>query len=147
MITIYLAGKLAYRMRHVLLMILVAGFVAVILNPMMRDAADGHGWIGQLVRRFQKSSLAPRHRLRRSQITLPIPCRRACFRDSWRGYYTGRLIPIGLGNIARDGIVFADEKLADELFQVEIHVGRKPRESERGGSHEQDHRHQGRDSG
>jgi len=100
---IYLAGKLAYRMRDVLLMILVAGFVAVILNPMVnsvqrrvrrrgwavtivigwatlvfiglavlfghplvngvthlsarlpsyvQDAADGHGWIGQLMRRF-----------------------------------------------------------------------------------------------
>jgi predicted PurR-regulated permease PerM len=100
---IYLAGKLAYRMRDVLLRILVAGFVAVILNPMVnsvqrrvrrrgwavtivigwatlvfiglavlfghplvngvthlsgrlpsyvQDAADGHGWIGQLVRHF-----------------------------------------------------------------------------------------------
>ena len=103
MVAIYLAGKLAYRMRDVLLMILVAGFVAVILNPMVnsvqrrvrrrgwavtivigwatlvfiglavlfghplfngvthlsarlpsyvQDAADGHGWIGQLVRHF-----------------------------------------------------------------------------------------------
>jgi predicted PurR-regulated permease PerM len=102
-VAIYLAGKLAYRMRDVLLMILVAGFIAVILNPMVnyaqrrvrrrgwavaivlswavlvfvglavlfgspllngvthlstrlpgyvRDAADGHGWIGQLVHRF-----------------------------------------------------------------------------------------------
>ena len=34
-VAIYLAGKLAYRMRDVLLMILVAGFVAVILNPMV----------------------------------------------------------------------------------------------------------------
>jgi predicted PurR-regulated permease PerM len=102
-VAIYLAGKLAYRMRDVLLMILVAGFIAVILNPMvnsvqrrvrrrglavavvigwatlvfiglavmfgypllngvthlsarlptyLRDAADGHGWIGHLVRRF-----------------------------------------------------------------------------------------------
>jgi predicted PurR-regulated permease PerM len=102
-VAIYLAGKLAYRMRDVLLMILVAGFIAVILNPMVlyvqrhvrrrgwavavvigwatlvfiglaflfghpllnglthlaaglptyaRDAADGQGWIGQLVRRF-----------------------------------------------------------------------------------------------
>ena len=102
-VAIYLAGKLAYRMRDVLLMILVAGFVAVILNPMVnsvqrrvprrgwavtivigwatlvfiglavlfghplvngvthlssrlpsyvQDAADGHGWIGQLVRHF-----------------------------------------------------------------------------------------------
>jgi predicted PurR-regulated permease PerM len=102
-VAIYLAGKLAYRMRDVLLMILVAGFIALILNPMVnyvqrrvrrrgwavavvlswavlvfvglaflfgspllnsvihlsaglpgyvRDAADGHGWIGQLVRRF-----------------------------------------------------------------------------------------------
>ena len=102
-VAIYLAGKLAYRMRDILLMILVAGFVAVILNPMVgyvqrrvrrrgwavtvvigwavlvfiglavlfgypllnglthlsarlpsyvQDAADGHGWVGQLVRRF-----------------------------------------------------------------------------------------------
>jgi predicted PurR-regulated permease PerM len=102
-VAIYLAGKLAYRMRDVLLMILVAGFVAVILNPMVssvqrrvhrrgwavtivigwatlvfiglavlfghplvngvthlsarlpsyvQDAADGHGWVGQLVRHF-----------------------------------------------------------------------------------------------
>jgi hypothetical protein len=34
-VAIYLAGKLAYRMRDVLLMILVAGFVAAILNPMV----------------------------------------------------------------------------------------------------------------
>src|SRR6266567_7086130 len=34
-VAIYLAGKLAYRMRDVLLMILVAGFIAVILNPMV----------------------------------------------------------------------------------------------------------------
>jgi predicted PurR-regulated permease PerM len=102
-VVIYLAGKLAYRMRDVLLMILVAGFIALILNPMVlyvqrhvrrrgwavavvigwatvvfiglaylfghpllngvthlsarlptyvRDAADGQGWVGQLVRRF-----------------------------------------------------------------------------------------------
>ena len=102
-VAIYLAGKLAYRMRDVLLMILVAGFVSVILNPMVgsvqrrvrrrgwavtivigwatlvfiglavlfgrpllnggthlaaqlpayvRDAEDGHGWIGQLARHF-----------------------------------------------------------------------------------------------
>jgi predicted PurR-regulated permease PerM len=103
LVAIYLGGKLAYRMRDVLLMIGVAGFVAVILNPMVgyvqryvrrrgwavavvigwatlvfiglallfgypllngvthlaaglpgyvRDAADGRGWVGQLVRRF-----------------------------------------------------------------------------------------------
>jgi predicted PurR-regulated permease PerM len=102
-VAIYLAGKLAYRMRDVLLMILIAGFVALILNPMVvyvqrgvrrrglavafvigwatvvfiglailfgdpllnglthlsrhlpayaQDAADGHGWVGHLVRRF-----------------------------------------------------------------------------------------------
>jgi predicted PurR-regulated permease PerM len=34
-VAIYLAGKLAYRMRDVLLMILVAAFVAAILNPMV----------------------------------------------------------------------------------------------------------------
>ena len=102
-VAIYLAGKLAYRMRDILLMILVAGFAAVILNPMVvyvqrrvrrrgwavtvvigwavlvfiglavlfgypllngvthlsarlpsyvQDAADGHGWVGQFVRRF-----------------------------------------------------------------------------------------------
>src|SRR6266702_1371559 len=31
----YLAGKLAYRLRDVILMILVAGFLAVILNPLV----------------------------------------------------------------------------------------------------------------
>src|SRR5580693_3556936 len=102
-VAIYLAGKLAYRMRDVLLMILVAGFIAAILNPMVvyvqrhvrrrgwavavvlgwatlvfiglailfgypllngvthlaaglpgyvQDAADGQGWVGQLVRRL-----------------------------------------------------------------------------------------------
>jgi predicted PurR-regulated permease PerM len=102
-VAIYLAGKLAYRMRDILLMIGVAGFIAVILNPMVvyvqrrvrrrgwavavvigwatlvfiglavlfgypllngvthlsarlpayaRDAADGQGGIGHLVRRF-----------------------------------------------------------------------------------------------
>ena len=102
-VAIYLTGKVAYRMRDVLLMILVGGFLAVILNPMVgyvqrrvrsrgaavaivvgwallvfiglvilfgypllnglthlsrelpslvRDAAAGHGWIGQLARRL-----------------------------------------------------------------------------------------------
>ena len=102
-VAIYLAGKLAYRMRDVLLMIAVAGFIALILNPivvgtqryvrrrgaavaivlglatcafialaflfgsplvsgldhlshrlpvLVRDASAGHGWVGQLVRRF-----------------------------------------------------------------------------------------------
>ena len=102
-VVIYLAGKLAYRMLDVLLMIAVAVFLAVILNPLVgyaqrrvkrrgwavtivivwatlvfiglavlfgypllngvthlagelpsytRDAADGHGWVGQLVRRL-----------------------------------------------------------------------------------------------
>jgi predicted PurR-regulated permease PerM len=32
----YLAGKLIYRLRDVLLIIAVAGFVAVILNPLVR---------------------------------------------------------------------------------------------------------------
>src|SRR6266404_1469458 len=31
----YLAGKLAYRLRDVILLILVAGFLAVILNPLV----------------------------------------------------------------------------------------------------------------
>src|SRR5258707_13129930 len=31
----YLAGKLAYRIRDVLLMLLVAGFIALILNPLV----------------------------------------------------------------------------------------------------------------
>jgi predicted PurR-regulated permease PerM len=99
----YLAAKLAYRLRDVLLLIVVAGFIALILNPFVvfvqrrvrrrgpavavvtiwailvfaglaiafgyplanglthlshrlpeyvRDAAQGHGWIGHLVRRF-----------------------------------------------------------------------------------------------
>jgi len=102
-VVIYLAGKVAYRMLDVLLMIAVAGFITLILNPMVgyvqhgvrrrgwavaivigwaivvfiglaflfgypllnglthlagrlpsyvRDAADGHGWIGRLTKRF-----------------------------------------------------------------------------------------------
>ena len=102
-VVIYLAGKIAYRMLDVLLMIAVAGFLSVILNPLVayvqrrvkrrgwavtiviiwaalvfiglavlfgypllngvthlarelpsytRDAADGHGWVGQLIRRL-----------------------------------------------------------------------------------------------
>jgi predicted PurR-regulated permease PerM len=102
-VAIYLVGKLAYQMRDVLLMIGVAGFLALILNPMVvavqryvrrrgwavaivlgwasvvfvalaflfghplvnglthlaqqlptivRDAAAGRGWVGQLARRF-----------------------------------------------------------------------------------------------
>ena len=102
-VAIYLAGKIAFRMRDILLMILVAAFIALILNPMVvyvqrrirrrgwavavvigwatlvfiglailfgypllngvthlstqlpslvQDAADGHGAIGQIVRRF-----------------------------------------------------------------------------------------------
>jgi predicted PurR-regulated permease PerM len=102
-VAIYLAGKIAYRMLDILLMIAVAGFLSVILNPLvtyaqrlvrrrgwavaiviiwaalvftglavlfgypllngvthlagrlpsyMRDAADGHGWVGQLIRRL-----------------------------------------------------------------------------------------------
>jgi predicted PurR-regulated permease PerM len=102
-VAIYLTGKVAYRMLDILLMIAVAAFLAVILNPMvgyvqrrvrrrgsavaiviiwatlvfiglavlfgypllnglthlagrlpsyMRDAADGHGWVGALVRRL-----------------------------------------------------------------------------------------------
>ena len=103
-VVIYLAGKIAYRMLDVLLMIAVAGFLSVILNPLVayverrvrrrgwavaivivwatlvfiglaalfgypllngvthlarelpsytRDAADGHGWVGQLIRRLR----------------------------------------------------------------------------------------------
>jgi len=102
-VAIYLAGKLAYRTRDILLMIVAAGFIALLLNPMVvyvqravrrrgwaitvvigwatvvfiglaylfghplvtglthlsaqlpsyaRDAADGHGWIGHLARRY-----------------------------------------------------------------------------------------------
>jgi predicted PurR-regulated permease PerM len=47
-VIIYLAGKLAYRMRDVLLMILVGGFVALILNPM----------VGYLQRRVRRRGLA-----------------------------------------------------------------------------------------
>jgi predicted PurR-regulated permease PerM len=35
LVGVYLAGKIAYRMRDVLLMIVVAGFLAMILNPMV----------------------------------------------------------------------------------------------------------------
>ena len=103
-VLIYLAGKIAYRMLDILLMIAVALFLSVILNPLvayvqrgvrrrgwavaiviiwatlvfsglaalfgypllngvthlavrlpsyMRDAADGHGWVGQLIRRLR----------------------------------------------------------------------------------------------
>ena len=103
-VAIYLTGKIAYRMLDILLMIAVAGFLSVILNPLvtyvqrgvrrrgwavtiviiwttlvftglavlfgypllngvthlarelpayMRDAADGHGWVGQLIRRLR----------------------------------------------------------------------------------------------
>ena len=102
-VIIYLAGKLAYRMLDILLMIAVALFLSVILNPLVgyaqrwvkrrgwavtvvvlwavlvfiglavlfgypllngvthlarelpsysRDAADGHGWVGQFIRRL-----------------------------------------------------------------------------------------------
>ena len=102
-VAVYLAGKLAYRMLDILLMIAVALFLSVILNPLVgyaqrrvkrrgwavtvvilwavlvfiglavlfgypllngvthlarglpsysRDAADGHGWVGQFIRRL-----------------------------------------------------------------------------------------------
>jgi predicted PurR-regulated permease PerM len=102
-VAVYLTGKIAYRMLDILLMIAVAGFLSVILNPLVthvqrgvrrrgwavaiviiwatlvfiglatlfgypllngvthltrelpsytRDAADGHGWVGQLIRRL-----------------------------------------------------------------------------------------------
>src|ERR1700761_3325234 len=111
-VAIYLAGKLAYRMRDVLLMIGVAAFVAAILNPIVvyvqryvrrrgwavaivigwatlafiglallfgypllnglthladglpgsvRDAGDGRGWVGQLVRRFHLQQWAAQY--------------------------------------------------------------------------------------
>jgi predicted PurR-regulated permease PerM len=103
-VAIYLLGKVAYQLRDILLMIAVAGFTTLLLNPLVgyvqrgvrrrgwavtivilasvcvfiglavlfgypllnglthlarrlpsyvRDAADGHGWIGQLARRFR----------------------------------------------------------------------------------------------
>jgi predicted PurR-regulated permease PerM len=103
-VVVYLAGKIAYRMLDVLLMIAVAGFLSVILNPLVgyaqrrvkrrgwavtivilwallvfiglavlfgypllngvthlarelptytRDAADGHGYVGQLFRKLK----------------------------------------------------------------------------------------------
>ena len=39
-VLVYLAGKLAYRIRDVLLMIAVAGFVSLILNPATRWATS-----------------------------------------------------------------------------------------------------------
>jgi predicted PurR-regulated permease PerM len=102
-VAVYLTGKIAYRMLDILLMIAVAGFLSVILNPLVghvqrgvrrrgwavaiviiwatlvfiglaalfgypllngvthlarelpsytRDAADGHGWVGQAIRRL-----------------------------------------------------------------------------------------------
>src|SRR5580692_4140797 len=47
-VTTYLAGKLAYRIRDVLLMIAVAGFISLILNPMVgilqRWGVRRRGW-------------------------------------------------------------------------------------------------------
>jgi len=108
----YLAAKLAYRLRDVLLLMVVAGFIALILNPFVvfvqrrvrrrgpavavvtiwailvfaglviafgyplanglthlshrlpeyvRDAAQGHGWIGHLVRRFHLTEWVTRN--------------------------------------------------------------------------------------
>jgi predicted PurR-regulated permease PerM len=70
----YLAAKLAYRLRDVLLLIVVAGFIALILNPFVvlvqrrvrlpgyvHDAALGHGWIGHLVRRFHLTEWVTRN--------------------------------------------------------------------------------------
>jgi predicted PurR-regulated permease PerM len=108
----YLAAKLAYRLRDVLLLIVVAGFIALVLNPFVvfvqrrvrrrgpavavvtiwailvfaglaiafgyplanglthlshrlpeyvRDAAQGHGWIGHLVRRLHLTEWVTRN--------------------------------------------------------------------------------------
>ena len=108
----YLAGKLAYRLRDVLLLMVVAGFIALILNPFVvfvqrriprrgpavavvtlwallvfiglafafgyplanglthlshhlpgyvQDAAQGHGWIGHLARRFHLTEWVQRN--------------------------------------------------------------------------------------
>jgi predicted PurR-regulated permease PerM len=108
----YLAGKLAYRLRDVILLIVVGGFLALILNPMVlyvqrwvprrgwavaivtvwaalvfvglvaafgyplvhglthlahrlplyvRDAAEGHGWVGHLARRLHLAAWAERN--------------------------------------------------------------------------------------
>ena len=44
----YLAGKLVYRLRDVILLMVVAGFVALILNPLVvavrRWGSGGAGW-------------------------------------------------------------------------------------------------------
>jgi predicted PurR-regulated permease PerM len=125
-VAIYLAGKLAYRTRDILLMIVAAGFIALILNPMVayvqravrrrgwaitvvigwatvvfiglaflfghplvtglthlsaqlpsyaRDAADGHGWIGHLARRFHLQQWVARNapRLQSLGATLARP--------------------------------------------------------------------------
>ena len=111
-VLVYLAGKFLYRLRDVILMIVVAGFLALILNPLViyvqrrirrrgwavavvslwaalvfiglvllfgyplvhglthlsqrlpvyvRDAADGHGWIGHLARRFHVADWVQRN--------------------------------------------------------------------------------------
>jgi len=125
-VAIYLAAKLAYRTRDILLMIVVAGFIALILNPLVvyvqrgvrrrgwaitvvigwatlvfiglavlfghpllaglthlsarlpsyaRDAADGHGWVGHLVRRFHLQQWVTRNspRLQTLGATLARP--------------------------------------------------------------------------
>lgn len=111
-VLVFLVGKLVYRLQAVILMIVVAGFLALILNPLVvyvqrgtkrrgwavaavvvwaalvfvgltalfgyplvnglthlsqrlplyvRDAADGHGWIGHLARRFHLSGWVARN--------------------------------------------------------------------------------------
>ena len=52
----YLAGKLAYRIRDVLLMLMVAGFIALILNPLVvalqRWRIRRRGWAVAIVVRL-----------------------------------------------------------------------------------------------
>ena len=123
----YLAGKLAYRLRDVILMIVVAGFLALILNPLVvglqrrrirrrgwavavvtiwtvlvfavlvatfgyplvhglthfsqrlpsyvQYAEHGHGWIGQLIRRFHLQTWVTRNapKLQSLGVTLARP--------------------------------------------------------------------------
>src|SRR6201991_5296432 len=52
-VVVYLAGKIAYRIRDVLLMIAIAGFVSLILNPLVvvvqRWGIRRRGWAVALV--------------------------------------------------------------------------------------------------
>lgn len=122
-----LAGKLAYRLRDIIVLMVVAGFIALILNPLVlyvqrrirrrglavtvvivwatlvfvglmavfsyplanglthlshrqpvyvQDAAQGHGWIGHLVRRFHLTAWVERNAPNLQTLGMKLPSRR-----------------------------------------------------------------------